>query len=69
MHSLTKNRNQVKNVTVASASASVVYAKAASFGGCSKFEVWPGGGVATGCCKSITAMMFYSVAYRVELVN
>lgn len=39
MHRLTRNRNQQNRVTVASESASVVYASAASFGGCSKFDV------------------------------
>lgn len=66
MNNLTKNRNQAKNVTVARQSANVVYANAASFWGFSKFDVWPGGGSARGRFKSITAIVFDSIACRIE---
>ena len=64
IQSLTKNRNQVKRVTVTREMPNVAYASPASFGGCSRFDTCPGGGFLTALFRSIAA--FESVAYRVK---
>lgn len=63
MQSLTRKRNHEKRVTVVRAIASVVYARAASFGGFSRLEVMPGGAFASGWFRSKPPILVWSGAF------